>query len=103
IFLKKTQNEWILLLSEREVCFTPVQNLKDVLMDSRFREREMVFQKIGRDGEITYEFGVPVKMSRTPGKLRTRPEGFGQGTRGILLELGYSEEQVDQFFEQGIV
>jgi len=103
LFLEKTQEEWIRLLSETETCFTPVQNLPDVFADPHFRERKMVFERIGDDGEAEYDFGIPVKMSRTPGKLRIAAEEFGEGTSDILTELGYSEKQVEDFFGQGIV
>jgi len=31
------------------------------------------------------------------------PDEFGESTRDILLETGYSEEQVESFFSDGIV
>jgi len=103
LFLEKKLEEWNRLLSELEVCFAPVQNLQDVFVDSQFRERQMIVEKVRENGEVDYDFGIPVKMSRTPGQIRTEPENFGEGTRKILEELGYSEQRIEQFFKKGIV
>ena len=47
--------------------------------------------------------GVRVKLSRSPGAVRTPPPGFGESTRGVLAELGYSDEAIDRLAEQGVI
>ncbi len=41
--------------------------------------------------------GVPVKLSINPGTIRAPSPEFGANTRVILLELGYSNEDITQF------
>src|SRR4051794_24109791 len=38
--------------------------------------------------------GFPVKMSATPGTIRTRAPQLGEHTDQVLAELGYSEQQI---------
>jgi crotonobetainyl-CoA:carnitine CoA-transferase CaiB-like acyl-CoA transferase len=46
---------------------------------------------------------VPVKLSETPGAVRTPPVDFGESTADILRELGYSETEIKQFEKDGVV
>ena len=103
LFLQKNMAEWDAQLAELEVCFSVVKNLADILTDPLFRQREMVHNYRGDNGEVKHGFGIPVKLSETPGAIKTRPAGFGEQTRKILEETGYSTEQIDTFFANGVV
>jgi crotonobetainyl-CoA:carnitine CoA-transferase CaiB-like acyl-CoA transferase len=52
-------------------------------------------------GKIT-TLGVPVKLSETPGTVRTPPVDFGESTVSILQELGYTEDQIKAFADKGV-
>jgi len=46
--------------------------------------------------------GNPIKMSRTPPEVaRRRPPRFGQDTRTVLAEAGYSEAEIDALITSG--
>jgi crotonobetainyl-CoA:carnitine CoA-transferase CaiB-like acyl-CoA transferase len=103
LFLKKTMADWNEELAELEICFAPVKNLAEILVDPHLLEREMVHSYVGENGEEKHGFGIPVKLSETPGSIRTAPGKFGEQTRKILEEIGYSAEQIDTFFATGVV
>ncbi len=63
----------------------------------------MVFEYTDKQGSKKRSIGIPVKLSATSGSLRTVPDEFGESTRDILLDTGYSKEQVESFFRDGIV
>jgi len=46
---------------------------------------------------------IPIKLSRTPGSVRTPPDDFGARGREILCELGYTPEEIDAFEAQDII
>ncbi len=100
IFRKNTLSHWEAELAGKDVCFSKVHNIEEVLSDPLFRQRQMVVN-IGENEEKA--FGVAVKLSRTPGTIRTAPQRFGQATVEILKELGYSNEAIEYFFEEGVV
>jgi len=102
-FLEKTLAEWNDELEKLEICYAGVQTLQEVFADPLFRERKMVYEYTDKTGTEKKTFGIPVKLSVTPGSLRRVPDEFGESTRDILLEIGYSEEQVGSFFRDGIV
>jgi crotonobetainyl-CoA:carnitine CoA-transferase CaiB-like acyl-CoA transferase len=100
-FRKKTLAQWETELADLDVCWGPVRNLEEVLEDPYFREREMVVDMGSKKGEKTTTLGVPIRLSETPGTIRSMPVDFGESTVSILRELGYSESQIAAFEQKG--
>ena len=102
-FRKKTLDQWEATLGDLDICWGRVQSLSEVLEDPLFREREMVVEINGPDGKKTKTLGVPVKLSDTPGSVRTAPVGFGESTAGILGEIGYTPEEIDALAAKKVI
>jgi len=102
-FRKKTLDEWEIILSSEDVCWGRVQNLSEVLEDPLFAEREMIVEFAAKDGKKSKALGVPVKLSRTPGSVRTPPPSFGENTEDILSELGYENNRIKKFGKKGVI
>ncbi len=73
-------------------------SVPDALNHPHTRHRKMVVEKDGYQGT-----GIAIKMSRTPGSLRSVPPGFGANGRAILGEIGYSEEDITSLSEDGVL
>jgi crotonobetainyl-CoA:carnitine CoA-transferase CaiB-like acyl-CoA transferase len=84
------------LLAEGVPC-GPVLDLPDVIAHPQTIHREMVIT----EGEYS-GFGTPIKLSRTPGGLRSVPQKFGQATRAVLAKAGYSDAEIDQLVADGV-
>lgn len=102
-FMKKTLDEWEVVLSSEDVCWGRVQNLPEVLEDPLFAERDMIVEYTAKDGKKCKALGVPVKLSETPGSVRTPPPSFGENTEEILRELGYDNERIKEFGRKGVI
>ena len=102
-FKTKTLLQWEELLEDVDACWASVKTLEEVLHEKYFREREMVVDLGDGKGNLTTHFGTPIKLSRTPGGVRTPSPDFGADTRDILSELGYSNRDIDLMIERGIV
>ena len=70
----------------------------DVAAHPHTRHREMVVEKDGYTGT-----GIPVKMSRTPGRVQSRPPHFGEQSREVLAEFGFSGDEIDGLVADGVV
>lgn len=76
-------------LLERGVPSSPVHDVGDTLTDPQVRHREMVVELDGYRG-----VGIPIKLARTPGRVRTVPRDHSADTEEVLGELGYSAADI---------
>ena len=83
------------LLDEGVPC-GPVLDVAEVAAHPHTRHREMLI-----DREDYRGFGVPVKLDRTPGAVRSSPRRFGADTRAVLAEAGYDEATIETLLASG--
>lgn len=102
-FRERTLDQWKAALGAMDICWGPVQHLSEAMEDPLFREREMVVDIEQPGGKPFRALGTAVKLSHTPGGVRTVPPEFGQNTETVLKELGYSGEDIDRLQGDGIV
>ena len=103
IIAQKTLAQWEEELMSLDICCEGVRNLEEAMSHSRFRERGMALDFPDQDGREVPSLGVAVGLDETPGSLRTRPAKFGEHTRQILLQLEYTQEEIQAMTEQGVI
>ena len=74
-----------------------VLDVPEVMEHPHTKHRDMVWQKDGYRN-----IGNPIKLSRTPPAVRSKPKKFGLDTRAVLAERGYSEAEIDKLVASGI-
>ena len=99
-----TSKEALELLSEAMVPAGPVNNLSDVLDDKHVQEMNF-FQNIDFPGLKTPApvMGLPINLSNSENSIRKRPPLLSEDTDDVLKELGYSEDQINDFRNKRIV
>jgi crotonobetainyl-CoA:carnitine CoA-transferase CaiB-like acyl-CoA transferase len=100
-FATKTQAEWIPLLEG--IPYAPMQSVKEAINDPQARASGcFVSYDHPAYGRIE---GVanPVFLSRTPADVRLPAPEFGQHTEEVLLEAGYTWEDIGLFKEQRMI
>jgi len=102
-FKQKTLAHWQAVLDGKDICWGPVKTLDEALEAPLFSAREMVVDLTDDKGACKRFLGVPVKLSDTPGSVRTLPPSFGENTTSLLLEFGYSDDQIQVFAREGII
>jgi crotonobetainyl-CoA:carnitine CoA-transferase CaiB-like acyl-CoA transferase len=63
----------------------------------------MILELKGNDGQKQAAIGVPVKLSDTPGAVRSAAPDFGESTSAILKELGYTQKQINEFTKNNVI
>jgi crotonobetainyl-CoA:carnitine CoA-transferase CaiB-like acyl-CoA transferase len=93
-FKQKTRDEWFAELKQREICATPVYGLEEALADPHARARGMIAELEDPKYGTIRQIGVAPKFSETPGRVRRPAPQPGEHTEEVLLEAGYSAEEI---------
>jgi crotonobetainyl-CoA:carnitine CoA-transferase CaiB-like acyl-CoA transferase len=101
----RTQNSahWLALLGAKGVPCGPVQNMLQALADPQTLARKMVVEVEHATLGPVKTIGLPVKFSRTPGKVRTGAPVLGQHTDEILREHGFARDEIVALHQEGAV
>jgi len=74
-----------------------VMEVPDVMEHPHTKHRNMVWEKDGYRN-----VGNPVKLSRTPPSVRSKPRKYGIDTRAVLSEHGFSDSEIDKLIASGV-
>jgi crotonobetainyl-CoA:carnitine CoA-transferase CaiB-like acyl-CoA transferase len=94
---------WVRKLDEAGVPGGPVLLYDEVMSNEHVQAREMVVEIEHPIIGTMKTLGIPAKLSETPLSIRRPAPWLGQHTAETLLEADYSEEEISDFFERGIV
>ena len=94
---------WVEVLNAAGVPTGPVLDLEQVFADPQVRAREMLVELPHPEVGTYRTTGLPVKLSRTPGRISRSPPLHGEHTEEVLLECGLSREEIAGLREQGAV
>ena len=94
---------WIAALTEAGVPCGAVREVPEVMSDPQIRARQMIEAvEHATLGQLSV-LGVPIKLSDTPGTVRTAPPTLGQHTAQVLGELDFSADTIEQFRQRGVI
>jgi alpha-methylacyl-CoA racemase len=102
IFMERTREEWTEFASQHDCCLEPVLDLGEALDSELVRAREMVVE-LDQHGVPVKQLGIPVKLSETPGTVRSPGPALGEHTREVLTKLGYGETEIARMEDAGAV
>lgn len=98
VFKTRTREEWGVIFGGKDACVTPILELDEVREHPHNRERGLL---VSVDGFVR---PAPApRLSRTPGRAATGRGHRGTDTREVLKDLGYSDEELQGFYEKGII
>ena len=102
IFITRSSKEWINMLIENSIPSGPIYNMKEVWEDEQVKYRKMDVKLDHPKQKKSRNIGVAVKLSKTPGKIKTPAPLYGEHSSKILKELGYSEDEIKNLINSNI-
>ncbi len=103
LFKRRSSAEWLRRLEQAGVPAGPVLEVGQMHADPQALAREMIVQTEHPTAGTVKAIGLPIKFSDTPGGVRRAAPLFGQDTREILREHGFSDVEIEQFAQQGAI
>ena len=98
VFKTKTRDEWSDWFDGRDICYGPVNDLKEALEDPQLLHREMVLT----DDRGWRHLGIPIKFQDEPGRVDFECPGHGAQTEEIIARLGYEAAAIKVLREKGV-
>jgi crotonobetainyl-CoA:carnitine CoA-transferase CaiB-like acyl-CoA transferase len=97
------RQHWIDRLNAAGVPCGSVRNLQELFADPQIQARQMVAEIEHATIGALRVLGVPVKLSDTPGAVRTPPPGLGEHTDAVLHDFGFSGDAIADLRRQKVI
>lgn len=103
LFLQHTAAYWLDAFKKRDCLVEIAQDYGEVVKDPQVVANQMITTYTHPvHGELPIVAPV-VNMSATPGSIRTAAPEYGQHTEEVLLEAGYTWEEIAALRDQGAI
>jgi crotonobetainyl-CoA:carnitine CoA-transferase CaiB-like acyl-CoA transferase len=86
---------WIELFAQTGVPCGAVRDVPEALADPQILARHMIEAVEHATAGLMNVLGVPIRLSETPGSVRTAPPTLGQHTTQVLGELGMTPGEIE--------
>lgn len=102
VISERSLSDWIQRFSGIDACVAPVNNFAEMSQDPQILAREMVQTTEQPLRGARRQIGHSIKLSETPGHIRSHAPELGEHTMEMLQDLGFSEDQIEQLKEKDI-
>ncbi len=102
IFATRTRDEWGTIFDQHGVWWAPLQATHEVVDDIQAEGAGAFVDVPAADGFIRM-VATPVDFGSTPIEARSMPPETGQHTEQILLELGYTWDEIIALKDDGAI
>ena len=102
-FSKKTRAEWQEIFREAKMRCDPCLTYDEINAHPQTEANEIVYTTHHAIRGETKMLGVPVRLKETPGCPQGPAPLLGEHTEEILLEMGYTSEDIETLESEGII
>ena len=103
IFATHTRAEWAACFDQHGLVWGPVQTISEVLQDPQARVIDAFAKVEHRSGEPIEVLRSPIEFHTTPASIRHAAPELGEHTEEVLLEYGYSWDDIAALKEKGAI
>ena len=99
VFRTRTTEDWLKILNAIGIPAGPVLSVGEMHEHPQTQARQMVPEVEHPTEGSVKTLGLPIKLSETPGGVHHAAPLYGQHTRALLEELGYSSDEIVEMHE----
>ena len=103
IFAEKTEEEIFRDFAEFNIPVSASFDPLDAIEHPQIKARDMSIEFEDANVGHLRTFGFPVKFSKTPGCIMKSSPRLGENTRDILMEVGFSSEEIDRLAADKVI
>ena len=103
VTITKTSDEWVEKLEKVGVPCGPINSIDKVFADPQVKHLGIAQSIDTIPFGQTQLVGQPFNLSRSPSIMKQRPPEKGEHNEDVLLDLGYSSEELDELKSKNII
>ena len=103
VTISKTSDEWVVKLEKVGVPCGPINSIDKVFSDPQVKHLGIAQSVDTIPFGQTELVGQPFNLSRSPSIMKQRPPEKGEHNEDVLLDLGFSNEELDEFKSKNII
>jgi crotonobetainyl-CoA:carnitine CoA-transferase CaiB-like acyl-CoA transferase len=103
IFRAKRADEWLAAFEGVDTCLTLVKDIAEMIDDPQVKSRGLISEIDHPSAGRIKQIAPTVKLSATPGEMRSPPPLLGEHTSEVLKELGYTDEMINKLSRDGVI
>ena len=103
MFATRDQWDWVNDLCGKGLAVAPVQDYDQVISDPQVTANRYIVPFTLPDGTETRIVGPAVQMEKSPGSIRRRAPEFGEHTEEVLLENGFTWDEIAALKQSGAI
>ncbi len=102
-FARDGRDRWVAILREADIVAAPINTLLEAASDPDVLANGYVSEiEYPEHGKTAKVHGTPWKFSETPAQIGVAPK-LGEHTDALLAGVGYSDSEINQLREDGVV
>lgn len=103
VFTARSTDTWVQLLNDSGIPAGPILDVIQMHENEQTLARDMVIDVDHSVAGSVKTLGAPVKFHGTPGGINRAAPTLGQHSLEVLQEIGYSQLDVQQLIDDGVV
>src|SRR5882724_6942394 len=103
IIRSRDRDEWYDLLVKADVCVGKVYDVDEMVRDPQINHRQMIVDTQHPTHGRVRQVGVAIKLSETPGSVRSAAPLAGEHTDVVLRDIGMSAGEIAALREKKVV
>jgi crotonobetainyl-CoA:carnitine CoA-transferase CaiB-like acyl-CoA transferase len=101
IFAANTVDYWLRTGETFGIPVAPIRGVSEVVLQEQALARDMIVDCDTASPVRTA--GLPIKLGRSPAKIRSDAAPLGRDSREVLVEVGYGTDDLDRLVNEGVI